>query len=47
MTKVAGLFREMQPKLGYGSVVRRLPLPDVHPGADEPSAVRLSEPERW
>jgi len=47
MTKVAGLFREMQPWLGYGSVVRRLPLPDVHPGADEPSAVRLSEPERW
>jgi len=47
MTKVASLFSEMQPWLGYGSAVGKLPLPDVHPWADAPSAVRLSEPERW
>ena len=47
MTKVTGLFCELQPWLGYGSAVGRLPLPNIPPGTDEPSAVRLSEPERW
>jgi len=47
MAKVVGLFREIQPWLGYGSAVGKLPLPDVHSDADEPSAVRFSEQERW
>jgi hypothetical protein len=47
MTKVAGLFREMQPWLGYGSVVGKLQPPNVHLLADEPSGVQLNEPERW
>ena len=47
MTKVTGLFCELQPWLGYGSAVGRLPLPNIPPGTDEPSAVRLSEPESW